>query len=234
MSYADFKAALTLALTEAGLGRVTGGSESLDPVTLDRKMELSIEPLRSRQLAEPFFVSAAIKFEWGPLLTARGRTTEEDMLNQILTRAQVDALRDTEPPWLRLDITLRATLPFAESAPMPEPGVLRSWAHEAVGRLESIEPLLPPESARMTEDGSLEVFGWKGEPRIRALMNREGELRFDRVSVTSWQGIGLPRVWDDPDREDEPVDEQLRLMSERLRAALNAWMEVTDHLLARR
>ena len=234
MKYEDFKEALTHALAEAGLGRITGGAETLDPVTLDRKEELYVEPLRSRQLAEPFFVSAMIKFEWGALLTARDRTCEEDLLHEILTRAEVDALRDTEPPWLRVDITLRASLPFAKSAPMPDPGVLRSWAREAEGRLESIEPLLPPQNARMTEDGRLEVFGWKGEPRISALMNSDGELRFDQVSIASWQAIELPRIWDDPEREDEPVDEQLRLMSERLRAALNAWMEVTDHLLAGR
>jgi hypothetical protein len=38
-----------------------------------------------------------------------------------------------------------------------------------------------------------------------------------------------------PEREPgEPVDEQLRLVIERLRAALNAWMDVTSRFVAER
>ena len=50
-------------------------------------------------------------------------------------------------------------------------------------------------------------------------------------SVNAFQGIDLPRKWNDSEHEpDDDPYEQLRAMFERVRAALYAWGEVMDHL----
>ena len=233
MHYEEFIKSLEFALNEAGLCSVGSSEESLNPKTLDRVRTLYVEPLGGQTFAEPFHVTAAVKIAWDALLTARFLTTEEDFLAAVIGRDDADALDDTEKPWLRADITLRASLSLEESLPLPSPDVLRSWAREAAGRLEAIEPILAPERAREGPDGRFEVLGWQGEPRINAFVDARGEARFDGVALSAWQSIDLPRQWDDPDRdEDEPVDEQLQRLAERLRSALHAWSEVTDHLRA--
>lgn len=231
MQYEDFAKSLAFALSGAGLRCAGSGMDTLDPRTLDRVRTLYVEPLGGQTLAEPFHVTGAVKFAWDALLTARFSTTEEDFLTEVMGRDEADTLDDTERPWIRVDITLRASLPYGEALALPSPGALRNWAKEAAGRLEAVEPLLAPEIAREGPNGRFEVLGWKGEPRVSAFVDARGETRFDGVSLSAWQSIQLPRVWDDPDRaEEEPVDAQLDRLAERLRAALHAWSEVTDHL----
>ncbi len=233
MQYEEFTDALARALEDAGLRSVGSGEESLNPRTLDRLRTLYVEPLGGQTLAEPFHVTAAVKIAWDALLTARFSTTEEDFLREVMGREEAYALEDTEKPWLRADITLRASLSFEESLPLPPADALKRWSTEAAGRLDAIEPILAPERAREGSDGRFEVLGWQGEPRVNALVDARGVARFDGVSLSAWQAIQLPRVWDDPDRaEDEPVYAQLERLAERLRAALHAWSEVTDHLRA--
>ncbi len=57
------------------------------------------------------------------------------------------------------------------------------------------------------------------DPEVKASCNPHGELRLEASSVSAFQGVDLPRVWNDSDREpdDDPYD-QLAAMFQRVRA----------------
>lgn len=60
-----------------------------------------------------------------------------------------------------------------------------------------------------------------------------GELRLDSLTISAFQGIDLPRRWDDDEREpDDSPDELLAQLFARVKSALYAWGEVMDHLSA--
>jgi hypothetical protein len=57
-------------------------------------------------------------------------------------------------------------------------------------------------------------------------------LRLHSVEVSAWQAVDLARKWDDPSRRpDAGTGKQLRELFTQVRAALQAWVELTDHLL---
>jgi hypothetical protein len=155
------------------------------------------------------------------------------LLVELLGREDVHRVK-TQRPWLRVDVSLRASLPHDKPIPMPSPSAWAQWAREAVERLDRIEPVVPKEVAREGRGGRLEVLAWQGDPVAHVSCGRNGELRLERVEFSSWQAIELPRKWDDPQRKkDERPDAQLGAMFGRVKAALHAWMEVMDHLRAR-
>ena len=136
----------------------------------------------------------------------------------------------TECPWLRVDIALRASLPYGKAIPMPPPAVWSKWA-EAIGRLERSESLAPEAVTREDRDGQRVVLAWQGEPRARVLVAADGSLKLDWLELRAWQAIELPRKWDDPRRRsDEPPDQQLAAMFARVKAALSAWRDAMDRL----
>ncbi len=64
-----------------------------------------------------------------------------------------------------------------------------------------------------------------------ARCDARGALLLEGVEVSAWQAINLPRIWDDPERdEDPPPDHELERMFARVRGALYAWLEALDHL----
>ena len=76
--------------------------------------------------AGPFTVSASLSWTWAALLSARTATTEEDLLSELFGTAGRN--QDTGQPWMRVDITLSATLPWASPLPLPETVKWRRWA----------------------------------------------------------------------------------------------------------
>src|SRR4051794_8261680 len=107
MTYDEFKAAWLSALRESGLSimGVRPIEETLDLRTTDRTCKTFVEPLGG-QHAGAFHVTAALKFRWNALQTARTNTTEEDMLGELLGLERTRRPR-TELPWLRVDVALR-------------------------------------------------------------------------------------------------------------------------------
>ncbi len=231
MTYEEFKAAFLEALRESRLPVIGFARETLDLGALSRTFWVGVEPI-GRLDAPPFHTSASIEWRWDALDTARTATTEEDMLTELLGREDAHDV-ETERPWLRVDIALRASLPFGQPAPMPKAVVWAKWAHETVERLEDVERIVPEEMVRAAahEPGLPEILAWQGEPAIKTTCGADGELKVTGIELAAWQAIELPRVWDDPDREpdDDPAD-QLAGMFERVRAALHSWTEVLDHL----
>ena len=157
-------------------------------------------------------------------------TIEEDVLAELLGSDRTDEL-DTEQPWLRVDIKLRAGLEWGKSLPMPRPDAWAKWIRETLGRLENVEPIVSSDVMREAHGGHA-ILSWQGDPEIRIRCIPGGELRLEQVEVHAFQGIDLPRHWDNPDRvHDEDPDEQLAAMFARVRAALFAWGEMVDHLV---
>lgn len=230
MRYEEFKAVWDAALRESRLSGQSRGEESLDLRSMDRRCQVYVEPLGGQHV-EPFYITATLSWRWTAELTARTATTEEDLLRSLLGREDFDEI-ETERPWLRVDITLTASTPYGKPLPMPTKPVWTKWVREAMGRLERIEPVIPEENVREADDGQLEILAWRGEPVVKAVCTAEGELKLESAELGAWQAIELPRQWDDSRRKpDEPPHRQLREMFERVRSALHAWMEVTDHLL---
>jgi hypothetical protein len=70
-----------------------------------------------------------LSWRWDALQTARTATREEDVLEELLGRDGYNLV--TERPWLRVDVTLRATLPLDSPLPMPGAEAWRRWVAEA-------------------------------------------------------------------------------------------------------
>jgi len=231
--YEEFKAAWDEALRESHLpqiGGVGGGEESLDLHSMDRRYKVYVEPIGGQHV-EPFHVTATLSWRWSCELTARSATTEEDLLRSLLGDEESDEI-ETEQPWLRVDLTLKAHAPYGKPLPMPAKSVWAQWVREAMGRLERIEPVIPEENVRETDDGRLAILAWRGEPMAKVVCGADGELKLESIELAAWQAIEVPRQWSASDKEpDEHPHRQLHEMFERVRSALHAWMEVTDHLL---
>lgn len=205
--------------------------ESLDLRMMDRTVKSFVESAGGQPDAEPFHVTAALKYRWDALQTARTNTTEDDLLHELLG---LDRNRNpkTALPWLRVDVTLRASTMWGKEIPLPSPSAWQRWARETLGRLESIEPVLPAERVRESRNGLLpEILAWQSEPELQVLCKPDGALTLRSVEISSWQAINPPRKWSDEDRKpDKSPDKQLLEMFKRLKLALLAWTECIDHL----
>jgi hypothetical protein len=232
MNHESFRDAFEAVLRRSRLA-VFGvrGEELLDLHNLDRVHRIAVEPIGGQD-AEPFLVTASLSWRWIALQTARTNTTEEDVVTEMIGRdGGVGIL--TEKPWIRVDIALKATLPYGKPMAMPGPAAMRQWFHETMTRLEQIEVLTPKEQIR-EEKVQLTVLAWQqAEPRVYALCQPSGDLMLDAVELGAWQAVAVPRVLDDPDHEpDAGPEEELAAMFGRTRAALVAWMQALDHLRA--
>jgi hypothetical protein len=236
VTYEEFEHAWISARRESGLRLMSAheGNESLDLRSLSRTFETFVEPLGGQE-AEPFHVVATLGWRWDALHTARSKTTEEDMLTEVLGRERVRGHKvRTERSAIRVDVKLSASLPFGQAIPMPAHSAWAKWTHEVLARLEAIEPLVPDERTRQARDGMLEILAWQGEPVARVLCEHDGVLKLAAVEVTAFQLLELPRRWDDSDRkEDPPPAPQLHEFFGRVRASLHAWMQALSHLIPR-
>ena len=171
------------------------------------------------------YVTASLSWEWDAALAARSAATEEDLLIEVL--GQDSYYLVTQRPWLRVDVTLCASLPVDSPIPMPDSSAWRRWAAEVVSRLS---PLLPIESEE--DDHGLVVLSSRSNPAARLRCDpNNGELHLTRVELSAWQGIDLPRQWDNPDREPDPWPEaQLADFAGRARQALLVWEDCLGRL----
>lgn len=103
-------------------------------------------------------------------------------------------------------------------------------------RLESVEPLVPEKRVRTPKGKNKlpEYLAWSGSPTIQPTCRPDGTLDLAAVELSAWQAVHVPRVWSDPERGDPAPHAELRAMFERVRAALFAFAESTDHLKPRR
>ncbi|HUW09875.1 MAG TPA: hypothetical protein VM537_09095 [Anaerolineae bacterium] len=224
MNYDQFRTLFHEALDAAGL--MPALPQSLEAVSLGRMRRTyeTIVELGAPQ-PRPFYVTATLSWEWDAALAARSATTEEGLLTELLGRDGYSLV--TERPWLRVGVRLTASLPTDAPIPMPEAGAWRRWAAKVQARLA---PLLPIQSE--DDEYGLRVLSARSEPEARLRCDPDtGRLYLTRVELSAWQGIDLPRQWDNPDREPDPWPEpQLADLAGRVRSALQAWEKCLRYL----
>jgi hypothetical protein len=171
-----------------------------------------------------FHVTAEVSWVWDSVLSARFATTEEDMLMQIFGDFGIH--EDTEPPWLRIDMSLHASISLDKSYPMPLLANWQRWVEKVSLELESFLP-----GDNENEGKNQAINAWHGIPEAVITFDPQGDTFLQEVSLRSWQGITLPRQWDDPDKTDPLPGEQLYQFATRLQQALEIWQERLELLL---
>lgn len=227
MNYESFRTAWNEALEAAGLMPYSlWPEETVELKTMDRGYQVAI-PYRIDQF-DPFTVSARLRWKWPALLSARFDTSEEDLLREIFS--DFGGPVATEQPLLRVDLTLNAALPEYLLMPFPSEKAWRRWTAEVLAKLV---PLFP--SGRLLDAQGREDLSWRGEPAAEARCSPSGQLYLERITLAAWQGIYLPRQWDDPGKErDETPDRQLNDFARRVRQGMQAWAESLKCLLEAR
>ena len=232
MRYDAFKQTFIEAVRASDLREAAFPIERLDVESLDRHFEMFVEPIGGQDAA-PFHVTASLAWVWSAIMTARFRSTEEDLLTELLG-AGAESHLETDPPVLRVDLALRATIRGNQRVSLPLPDAWARWAHETVTRLDRVEPMLPRTRHRKIAGGRTAILAWQGAPDVRATCTTDGALLLDCVAVRAFQLVQLPRQWDDPDRPEEPGPErELEAMAKRVKASLNGWTQALDHLTAK-
>lgn len=233
MTFEAFTALWVATLHGAGLPTlgVEAVSQVLDLRSLGRTCTSAVEP--RGQPPGPFHVTAQLSFRWDALLTARARTTEDDVLHEVLGLDRARKPR-TKPPWLRVDVALRASTMWGREIALPDPDAWRRWSQEILGRLEGDERLIPAESIRESRTGLPEILALQSDPELEVVCDPEGTLKLRSLEIASWQAVNLPRVWSDLDRRQDPhPSDQLSAIFERVKSALGAWTDTLSRLSSR-
>jgi hypothetical protein len=226
MDYDTFRALWHAALSASGLLPFPPRpSEAIDLQGMNRTYRIYVSMPDARR-ARPFHVTATLSWRWDALHAARSATTEEDLLTELFGRVGYDLV--TERPWLRVDVTLNATLPYDAPLPMPDARAWQRWARQVTRRLE---PLLPAAFPDVEDEEWEAILFWRGDPEAQLRCSPDGQLHLTGVELPSWQGIELPRQWDSPDRpQDDDTEEQLESLFEWVRASLEVWAECLPYL----
>ena len=225
MNYDQFRTVWHEALDEAGLLPFPPRpAEAVDLRWTSRTYSIHVS-LRGVQRAGLFHISAGLSWKWRAALAARSATTEEDLLMELLGRDGYYLV--TEQPWLRVDVTLRATLPVDSPLPMPDAGAWSRWVAEVTTRLAPFLPI----SGMDEDEVEVDALSWRAEPAARLHCDPDGQLYLTGVELSAWQGIDLPRQWDNPDRPpDRRPDAQLTDFAGRVRRALQEWEDCLRYL----
>lgn len=221
MRYDEFRDRWQKALRSAGLlSHLDRAEETIDLRTTARRWEAHQLP----RSVEPFSVGASIRFVWDPFESARSYTCEEDLLTDLLGRG---ARRNTQRRLLRVDITLGANLPYGSTARMPASAVWIPWVASVK---ESLDAALTPRRG----GGSTDHL-YRGDLEIAGRSTLDERFCFDRVSVSAFDVIVVPRMWDDPDRRERErsADSRIDALAGRFRAAADAWNARIGELVTR-
>jgi len=121
---------------------------------------------------------------------------------------------DTEPPWLRIDLCLSASAGFDSELPLP---LLDQWQRWLTDLSKEIDPFLPGGNLKSNK------LAWHGLPEATIRFDLQGATYLESVKFRAWQGITLPRHWDDPEKYDPDPSAQLHHFVSNLRQSLKIW-----------
>jgi len=218
MRYDDFREQLEIALQNAGLlGQCLDSPvETIELESTQRRWRIYV-PASSRG-TEPFYVSAKIAFNWDPFNAARSFTCEEDLLEELLGKAKESS--KTEPRYVRVDLELYASLPYGSTCVIPHARAFGSWA-DAIHR--KLDRVFRENIRRQGDPGA--VQGGLEELNIESRCDSSGRLSMAGVSVAGFRIIRIPRVWDNPGRQEKEKSaaDELSRVSEVYKFSLDAW-----------
>ena len=201
-------------------------TETIDLRQMARSYEVYM-PMYHRNQTGPFHVTVELNWRWDALQSARTATTEEDLLVSLLGEDGHDL--DTDRRWVRVDVTLHATLPADTPLSMPDADVWRQWMGRVMHEMDRLEP---PDLPEVRWDRGEAPLFWQGHPVARLQCRPDGRLYLTGVEMPAWQGIELPRQWDNPDRpRDEGTEVQLRSFCEWVSDSLQVWEDSLRHLV---
>jgi hypothetical protein len=213
MNYQEFRDLWHETLREARLQipYPIGPTEKIDLSNMSRSYECVIHA-GLRPKSEPFHLSVKIEWDWDATISARYETTEEDMLMQIFGEFGIHT-EDTIPPWLRMDVSLHASMPYDTAYPLPSLDQWQRWVRQVSDELQSILP------TSYDEDGGVYAYSDPIQAGVRLL--EDGRLNLESVTFKAWQAIKLPRQWDDPEKGDPSPAAELRDFALRISRAMS-------------
>jgi hypothetical protein len=219
MRYDEFRDQLQDALRDVGLSLHSIGNpiETIDLSSSGRRWKMYIS--RSQQPnAEPFHVAAKIAFNWNPFDAARSYTCEEDLLRELLGRDKRPA--KTAQRFTRIDLELRASLPYWSTTIIPDPKTLGSWTNAVGQKLDGLFTEHKERQGRL-----IAILGGLEEVGVEARCDAGGMLSLKGVSIAGFRMVRVPRVWDDPDRRnsEKGAAEELARLARRFNNALDEW-----------
>jgi hypothetical protein len=219
MRYDEFRDQLQEALQDVGLflQRIGNPVETIELSGMGRRWKVYILQ-SSPPNAEPFHVSAEIAFGWSPFDTARSYTCEEDLLTELLGRKKQSS--NTAQRFTRVDLELRASLPYGSTTIIPDPQIFGSWTDSVNQKLDKLLT-----EYRERRGWLIAVLGSREEVEVEARCDAGGMLSLNGVSVAGFRLVRVPRVWDDPDRRnaEKGAAEELARLARRFKNAMDEW-----------
>jgi hypothetical protein len=224
MRYAEFRDQLEDALQGVGLFGVDRCVETIDLADTGRHWKVNIYRAAPRS-AEPFHVSAEISFYWTPADAARAHTCEEDLLTELIGRRKRPAR--TERRWKRVDLSLRASLPYGSTTSMPEPRVFGAWTSSVEERVHEAFSEIEERNGRIVA-----VLGGHGDLEVQVHSKSDGVASLRAVTISGFRIVRVPRVWDDPDRREAERSPQVELgrMARTFKATFDDWTKNVSEL----
>ena len=224
--YAEFRDRLENSLLDAGLMIRSGlpSTETIDLGDSVRHWKAWIIGMRPPSV-KPFDVSADISFEWCPVDAARAHTCEEDLLTVLIGRRRRSAT--TQPRWARVDLSLRASLPYGSTTSMPEPHLFRPWSTSVV---EKVGAALTDVKER--KGNIVAILGGHGDLEVEAQCGFDGVLSLTGLAISGFRMVRVPRVWDDPERREAERDaaDELTRLARTFKATLDEWTKSVSQL----
>ena len=225
MRYAEFRDRFEDALQEVGLfihdaHRV----ETIDLADNARRWKVYIIRAAPRS-AEPFQASAEIGFDWTPVDAARAYTCEEDLLMQLMGRRRRPTR--TERRWKRVDLSLRANLPYGSTTSMPEPQVFGAWSASIVEKVHATLSEIEERQGQIVA-----VLGGHGDLEVKAHCKPDGVVSLTGVAISGFGMVRVPRVWDDPERREAEGGAHVEMgrLARTFKITLDEWTQSVSEL----
>lgn len=219
MRYAEFRDQLEAALGQEGL-LFSGAVRRIEKIDLaDAVRTWKVYVSRDGPSnTEPFHVSAAISFTWNPIDTARAYTCEEDLLNELISKR---SLR-TQPRWTRVDLSLRASLPYGSTTAIPEASVFGAWTAAVREKADATFTEVKERNGRI-----LVVQGGHDDLELHARCNSDGMVSLRALTISAFRIVRVPRVWDSPERRAAEADwhREFNRLARTFRTAIDSWTQ---------
>ena len=223
--YPEFRDRLERVLQDAGLFAFGfNRTETIDLANTSRHWKSYIIS-GALQKAEPFHISAEIGFDWSPFNEARAYSCEEDLLTELIGKRK-EATR-TAPRWNRVNLSLRASLPYGSTTLMPDPQLFGPWYGSIVDKVDAALTDVKEKNGRITA-----ILGSHGDLEVEGGLQSDGVVFLKALAISGFRMVRVPRVWDDPGRREAERDPAVELsrLARTFRATFDEWTKSVSEL----